>query len=112
MPKRDKAKGEEESRKETPLPDEASVICVVERLLGGEHFLARCVDGRSRVTRIPGRYRKKLWIREGDVVLVAPWDTQPERKGDMLYRYSNEEVKKLVEMGLIPPEHLEGIGPV
>lgn len=107
MPKRKAI--EEERPKETPLPDESTVICLVEKLLGGDHFLARCLDGNTRVTRIPGKFRKRVWIKEGDVVLVAPWDTQPDRKGDMLYKYWGDEIKRLVEKGVIPPELLEGL---
>lgn len=106
MPK--KKRFEEERPEETPLPDESTVLCIVEKLLGGDHFLAKCVDGNTRTTRIPGKFRKKVWIKEGDVVLVAPWDTQPDKKGDMVYKYRSDEVKKLVDMGLLPPELLEG----
>jgi len=98
---------EEEKPEEMPLPDENTVICVVERLFGGEHLLVRCVDGNARTARIPGKFRKKVWIKEGDVVLVAPWDTQPEKKGDVVYKYSSSEVKRLADMGLLPPELVE-----
>lgn len=99
----------EEKPKDIPLPDESTVICLVEKLLGGDHFLARCLDGYTRVTRIPGKFRKRVWIKEGDIVLVAPWDTQPDRRGDMVYKYWSDEVKKLVEKGILSPELLEGL---
>ncbi len=104
-----KKRRREERPKETPLPDETTVLCIVEKLLGGEHFIARCIDGNTRMTRIPGRLRRRMWIREGDVVLVAPWDMQPERRGDLIYRYTQDEVRKLVDNGTIPPELLEGV---
>lgn len=106
MPKRRRAA--EERPKETPMPDENTVLCVVDRLLGAEHMVARCVDGRSRVVRIPGRMRRRVWIKEGDVILVAPWDFQPG-KGDVLYRYEGDEVKKLIERKLLPEDFLEGV---
>lgn len=103
-----KRKVSEERPKEAPLPDENTVVCVVEKILGGDHFLARCVDGTRRVTRIPGRYRRRLWIKEGDIVLVAPWEMKPESRGDLIYRYTLDEARKLVEKGVIPSEVLEG----
>jgi translation initiation factor 1A len=107
MPKRKRRR--EERPKETPLPDENTVLCIVEKLLGGEHFISRCTDGQRRMTRIPGRLKRRMWVREGDVVLVAPWEMQPERRGDMIYRYTHDEVRKLVDKGIIPPELLEGV---
>jgi len=96
--------------REVPLPDENTVVCIVEKILGGDHFLARCVDGARRVTRIPGRYRKRMWIKEGDIVLVAPWEMRRESRGDLIYRYTLDEARKLVEKGVIPSEVLEGEG--
>ncbi len=104
-----KKKGREERPKEPPLPDETMVVCIAEKLLGGEHFIARCMDGHTRMIRIPGRLRRRMWVREGDVVLVAPWDMQPERKADLVYRYTSDEARRLVEQGKLPPEVLEGI---
>ncbi|MGB9725426.1 MAG: translation initiation factor aIF-1A [Fervidicoccaceae archaeon] len=99
---------EEEHEGEMPLPDEGTIICVVEKILGGDHFVAKCADGMRRMTRIPGRLRRRMWIREGDVVLVAPWEMQADKKGDLVYKYSSSEVRKLAHKNLIPPDLLEG----
>lgn len=101
-------KKNETSKEEMPYPDENSVVCIVEKILGGDHFLAKCTDGKKRITRIPGRFRRKLWIKEGDVVLIAPWDMQSESKADLLYKYSSSEVKKLIQEKIIPSELFEG----
>ncbi|EZQ10801.1 MULTISPECIES: translation initiation factor aIF-1A [Acidianus] len=82
--------------REVVKPSEGEVICVVKKMLGAEHIVVLCVDGKQRTARIPGRMRKKVWIREGDVVLVAPWDFQSD-KGDITYRYMNDELKRLIE---------------
>ncbi len=109
MAKRKKRKkrrrGEEERSKEIPLPssEEGTLLCIVERLLGADHLLARCADGVTRKVRIPGSMRRRVWMREGDVILVAPWDFKPDR-GDAIYRYRGDEVRKLIEMGLLPEE--------
>lgn len=108
MAKKKKKRGDERP-KELLLPDENTIVCVAEKLLGGEHFLARCVDGKTRTVRIPGRLRRRMWVREGDIVLVAPWDMQPERRADLVYRYTQDEARKLVDKGVIPPELLEGV---
>ncbi len=103
-----KRRHEEETSKEMPLPkeEEGTVLCIIERLIGADFLLARCADGVQRKVRIPGSMRRRVWMREGDVILVAPWDFKPDR-GDVIYRYRGDEVKKLVEMGLLPQELLE-----
>jgi len=104
-----KRKGlEDEKPKEAPLPGEGTLVCVVEKLLGGDYLLARCSDGTRRVTRIPGKYRRRLWVKEGDVVLVAPWDLKPDSKCDLVYRYTFDEAKRLAEKGLLPRSVVEG----
>ena len=103
-----KRKGAEESKKEIPLPnpEEGTILCVVVRVLGADHLLIRCQDGVERKARIPGSLRRRMWMREGDIVLAAPWDFKPDR-ADVIYRYQKEEVRKLAEKGIIPQELIE-----
>ena len=98
----------EEGKKEIPLPspEEGTILCVVVRLLGADHLLVRCQDGVERKARIPGSLRRRMWMREGDIVLAAPWDFKPDR-ADVVYRYSREEVRKLAEKGIVPQELIE-----
>jgi Translation initiation factor 1 (IF-1) len=44
-----------------------------------------------------------MWIREHDVVLIAPWDFQTE-KADIVWRYISAHAEKLQKDGA-----LEGI---
>ncbi|KSW12733.1 translation initiation factor IF-1A [Pyrodictium occultum] len=108
MAKKRRKGGGEESRKEIPLPskEEGTILCVVVRVLGADHLLIRCQDGVERKARIPGSLRRRMWMREGDIVLAAPWDFKPDR-ADVVYRYTKEELRKLVEKGLVPQELLE-----
>ncbi len=106
-----KKKPSETESKELVMPSEGQVLCIVEEMIGADHVKVRCVDGMVRVCRIPGKYRRRMWISEGDVVLVAPWDFQPN-KGDVLHKYSKDEVRKLMNMGLISKEFLESLGAI
>ena len=105
---RKKKKRREERPRELVEPGEGEILCIVERMLGAEHLLARCVDGKTRLCRIPGRFKKRMWIREGDVILVVPWEFQGDRKADVVHRYLGDEVRQLVEKGYLPPDFLEG----
>ena len=99
MPKKKRRK--EEKHRELRLPAEGEVLGIITQMLGYDHARVYCADGKERICRIPGKYRKRLWFREGDVVLVAPWEFQSDRKGDLVWRYTKDEVKKLKEKGLL-----------
>jgi len=104
MPKKKHAR--EEKPKEPPIPTEGEIIGVIEKLLGHDKAMVKCFDGKSRLCRIPGRMKKRVWMREGDYVLVAIWDFQPDKRGDIIYRYSRDEVRKLATKGIIQVETL------
>lgn len=87
------------------LPDDDQVFGIVKDLVGANKLKARCLDGEERLCRIPGRMRKKVWIREDDFIIVDPWDWQDE-KADVAYRYDNKEEDKLREEDLFNEENL------
>ncbi len=100
-----KKKGGVEKSKEPVLPSEGQVLCIVERVIGADHVLIRCLDDPEKVrnARIPGKLRRRVWIREGDVVIAEIWDFQPN-KADVVYRYQRDELKRLIVKGLLPKE--------
>ncbi len=104
MAKKKRGKGVEKS-KEPVLPTEGQVLCIVERVIGADHVLIRCLDNPDllRNARIPGKLRRRMWIREGDVVIAEIWDFQPN-KADVVYRYQRDELKRLIAKGLLPKE--------
>jgi translation initiation factor 1A len=89
------------------LPSGNQVLCVVDETIGADFLRVRCTDGISRICRIPGKFRRRVWFNSGDVVLVEPWDFQ-QTKGDIMHKYSKDEVKRLVSMNLITKEFIEG----
>lgn len=91
----------EEKREDTPIPNGVDMMLgVIQQFLGYDRARVLCEDGRVRLCRIPGRFKKRVWMKIGDVVLVAPWEFQRDERGDIIYRYSGGEVQKLDEMGL------------
>jgi len=89
-------------------PAEGEQICVVKRLVGADHAIVVCVDGKERMGRIPGKMRKRVWLREGDVVLVAVWEFQ-QNKCDIVHKYGGDEIKKLIEEKVIDKDVLESL---
>jgi translation initiation factor 1A len=45
--------------------------------------------------------KKRVWVREGDVVLISPWDFQSTEKGDIIFRYTNNQASLLREKGYL-----------
>lgn len=99
MAKKEKISIEEEIER-LRVPRKGEVLGVVDQLVGFDRIRVRCKDGYVRICRIPGKIRKRLWIREGDLVIVRPWEVQGENKGDVVYRYTNTQVEWLQRKGI------------
>ena len=91
---------EEFTRVRLPRKSEGEVLGIIESLLGANKLRVRCMDGVVRLTRIPGKFRKGMRIREGDVIIVAPWSFQNE-KADVIWKYSGPQVNWLERKGFL-----------
>ena len=76
------------------VPGEGEMLGKIIEIVGDDRVKVICEDGKVRLARIPGKYRKKLWFRMGDYVIVAPWDFEPN-KADLVYKYEKNEVNEL-----------------
>jgi translation initiation factor 1A len=76
----------EANLKELVMPQAGEVLGKAIKMTGGDQVIVKCVDGETRQCRIRGKLKRRMWIREGDIVLVAPWDFD-NRKADILWRY-------------------------
>ncbi|MFA5797636.1 MAG: translation initiation factor eIF-1A [Candidatus Woesearchaeota archaeon] len=92
--------GEEEfTRVRTPRGKE--LLGILEQRLGGSRAKVRCLDGKTRNCRIPGRLKRKLWVRENDVVLIEPWEFDGDEKGDIIFKYRPIQVQWLQRNGML-----------
>ncbi len=87
------------TRVRTPRPPQ--VFGTIEQRLGGSKMRVRCLDGKTRLCRVPGRMKRKLWVREGDTVIVEPWELGGGERGDIIYKYRPTQVLWLKKKGLI-----------
>ena len=83
------------------LPSANDVLGVAIKLLGYDRVLVKCQDGHERLCRIRGKMKRRVWIREGDVVLVSPWDFQGDKRGDLIWRYTRSQADQLRRQGNI-----------
>jgi len=90
-----------ESQIKPRLPDEYEVLGIAEKLLGYDRILVRCLDGNTRLCRVRGKMKRRVWIRVGDVVLVSPWDFQSDKRGDITHRYKSNQVAWLKQNGYL-----------
>jgi|SRR3989344_8373959 len=88
------------------LPRENEVIGVVEQRLGGNKMMVNCLDGKTRNCRVPGRLRRKLWLRAEDVVLVQPWELD-KNKGDIIFKYPSSQIAWLKKNRYLETEKSE-----
>lgn len=95
----------EDTKRELVTKEEHQSYARVERILGN----GRCVavdfeDGKRRLSHIRGKLRKKTWILQGDVILIAKRAFQDD-KADVIHKYTNDEVSHLKSLKEIP-EHI------
>lgn len=82
------------------LPRGKEVIGVIVQRLGGNKMEVSCSDGKTRNCRVPGRFKRDLWLRPKDIVLVVPWEFDNE-KGDVIFKYSGTAINQLRRKGLL-----------
>ncbi len=89
----------------TRKPQEGEILAIVTQMLGSDKLRVECDDGIERIARIPGKLRKKVWIRIGDLILIQPWKEMPNERADVIWRYTptqaswlqkNNYLKKIV----------------
>lgn len=83
------------------MPRDREVLGILEQRLGGSRNKVRCFDGKSRICRIPGKLKRRLWVRDNDIVLVEPWEFGGDEKGDIIFKYKQVQVNVLKKKGLL-----------
>ena len=80
------------------LPQQGELLGRVIKLVGGDNVIVKCTDGKVRTCRIRGKIKRRMWIRDHDLVLVAPWDFKSDR-ADIVWRYTAGNAEKLEQEG-------------
>ena len=112
MPPKSKGKGGKNKRRgkntnfegdknELILKEEGQEYAQVVRMLGNGRLEAQCFDGKTRLCHIRGKMRKKMWVNQGDIVLLGLRAFQ-DSKVDVIHKYSADEARRLKTQGQIP----------
>ena len=105
-------KKNKKNKKNTPEPTEnirvtlpykpkGEMFAVAETFQGGSRLQLICEDGKRRMGRIPGKLRRRMWVRENDLLIVVPWSFQ-DSKADVKFRYTPTQTSNLKRKGKIP----------
>ncbi|KAK8182037.1 nucleic acid-binding protein, partial [Phyllosticta capitalensis] len=99
---RRRGKNENDNEKrELVFKEEGQEYAQVVKMLGNGRLEAQCFDGEKRLAHIRGKLRKKVWINQGDIILLSLRDYQDE-KGDVILKYNADEARSLKAYGELP----------
>ena len=93
--------GEVTLRVSLPYKPKGEMFAVAETFQGGSRLQIICEDGIRRMGRIPGKLRRRMWVRENDLLIVVPWSFQ-DSKADVKFRYTPTQTANLKRRGKIP----------
>lgn len=82
------------------MPRHGQLIGIVLERLGGKRMSIKTTDNKVRNCRVPGRFRRKFWLRPGNIVMIEPWPDD-DSKGDIVYQYRKNETAQLKKRGIL-----------
>ena len=83
------------------LPKGTQVFGILDQRLGASRMRVKCLDGKTRICRIPGRLKRRLWIRDGDLLLIEPWKFGGDDRGDVIFKYKPSQIDWLRKKGYL-----------
>ena len=89
------------------IPRKGEVLAIATSMLGAGKIMVECDDGFTRIGRIPGKIRKRVWIRQGDLILVEPWTVQTNERADIIWKYTRTQANWLKRKGYLKKISLE-----
>ena len=99
--KKNETEAVENIRVTLPYKPKGEMFAVAETFQGGSRLQLICEDGKRRMGRIPGKLRRRMWVRENDLLIVVPWSFQ-DSKADVKFRYTPTQTSNLKRNGKIP----------
>jgi len=82
----------------------------VVKILGGRGnnlHEVECADGKTFLASMPTKFRKNLWIKRGDFVVISPIKEGNKVQAEIVYVLYQKQIKYLQEQNLWPAQFLE-----
>ena len=96
-----KNKNQTPIKRELLFAEDMQEYCLIDKLLGDRRVNLTLTDGTNQMGIIPGRFRKRCWMKPGDLVLASQREFQ-DGKLDIVYKYNSDEKKRLQQLDEIP----------
>ena len=81
--------------------NESQEYALITKALGNCRFEVMCFDGKSRLATMCGKMRKRVFVNQGELVLVSLRDWQ-DSKCDIIDKYNKNDIQKLKQLKYIP----------
>lgn len=104
--KKGKKSNEISEKRPLVLADNMQEYAKIIKALGDRKMSAILTDSSEIIALVPGKFRKRVWINAGDIVLISRRAFE-NKKVDIIYKYFDYEVLKLHKKGDIPYFFLE-----
>lgn len=73
---------------------------ILKKLGGNPPYLdVLCEDGIERTCVVRGKFVKRIWMNQGDFVIIIYNKELSDSKGEIYHKYENHEISKLVDLG-------------
>jgi len=95
------SEGETVTRVKFPNKKMGEMFGRIVEIYGNDRMGVFCEDGQHRIGRIRGKIKKRVWIRQGDLVIINPWDFD-QGKCEISWRYTRAEIGWLERNKRIP----------
>lgn len=82
------------------LPRGEQKIGILVNRLGGNRMEVKTTEGKLVNCRVPGRFKRSMWLRPKDIVLIEPWEFDKE-KADVVFKYNSSQIIQLRKRGLL-----------
>ncbi|KAI5118096.1 hypothetical protein M0805_005203 [Coniferiporia weirii] len=91
----------DDDKRELVFKEDGQEYAQVTKMLGNGRLEAQCFDGTKRLAHIRGKMRKKVWINQGDIILLSLREFQDD-KADVIVKYTADEARNLKAYGELP----------
>ena len=81
--------------------DDMQEYAKMTKMLGDRRIMVMLPDKTEVMAIIPGKFRKRCWMKINDTLTVSRRDFQ-ESKWDVCYKYNEDEVRLLIKKDEIP----------
>ena len=101
-----KSGGESTVKRPLQFAEDMEEYAKIIKCLGDRRVIVILTDSTEIMGLIPGRFRKRVWMSVGDIVLISKREFEKE-KVDIIHKYNQEEARKLHKNSEIPDFFLD-----